>query len=105
MYLLLDLDGQLVGLLALDAQSGDGQHQVTVFQNLSPLQGRVDLMGSNTSDGSQKLSNVRTVDVDLVVSRESGSLLDLRDLRQTQRLERRSEILHDGGFGVCELGS
>ena len=77
-YLVLDLDGKSVRLLALDAQSRYGQHQVAIFQNLSPLQQRVDLLGSDTSDGCQQLGDVGAVDVDLVVGGEGSDLLKLR---------------------------
>jgi hypothetical protein len=97
-YLFLDLDGKSVGLLALDTQSRDGQHKIAVFQDLGPLQKRVDLLSSETSDGSKQLGNVCTVDVDLVICRECGQLGQLGDLIQTKGLDRSSELLHGDAF-------
>jgi hypothetical protein len=105
-YLFLDLDGKSVRLLALDTQSRDGQHEIAVFQNLGPLQQRVDLLSRKTSDGSEQLGNVCAVDVDLVVCRECDQLGKLRDLVETKGLDRSSELLHGDAFvgGKMEVG-
>jgi hypothetical protein len=97
-YLFLDLDGKSIGLLALDTQSRDGQHEIAVFQDLGPLQQRVNLLSSEASDGSEQLGNVCAVDVDLVVCGECGQLGQLGDLIETKGLDRSSELLHGDAF-------
>lgn len=71
---------KLLGLLALHSEGGDGKNSIALVKSLSPLDGGVDDLGINTSDGRQKACDVGSVDVDgvgvRVASRERLDTVD-----------------------------
>lgn len=101
-YLFHPLLSEVIGL-ALDAESGNGEHQIALVESSGPLQDRVDdaLVGASnvTEDGS----DVGSVNVDRVdVGEAAGQFVN-----QWQMIEQPGEVIERSvgrhGQGLCSV--
>ena len=100
-HLLANLLGQLIRLLALDAQGGHRQGQVALVQRLGPLEDRVNDFRVDTAGLSKQLGDVGAVDVQRVVL--GVRVGRRRDIGDAEALESGGQLV-DGSHGECSEG-